>query len=276
MRIVHFTDPGCPWAFSAEPLRLRLDWTFGDQLEWDTRMIVLARSGDEYARKGFTPDKLAAGLRMIQGRYGMPIDVSERARMAGTERACRAVVAARLNAAELEQRLLRELRIQAMSGALLDDDATIDAAAHAAGVDPDELREWAKSDQVHESLERDRAMARDPRAAAFALDHKLAASENGGRRYTAPSMEFHHDDRVLVAPGMQPWECYDALVANLAPALDRRSPAESVDEVLEWAGFPLATAEVAMLMDSSIDAAREQLIAAGAAFDAVGLDGYWQ
>lgn len=29
-RIVEFNDPGCPFAFSAEPHRLRLRWLFGD------------------------------------------------------------------------------------------------------------------------------------------------------------------------------------------------------------------------------------------------------
>jgi hypothetical protein len=26
VRITEFTDAGCPWAFSAEPFRRRLDW----------------------------------------------------------------------------------------------------------------------------------------------------------------------------------------------------------------------------------------------------------
>jgi hypothetical protein len=33
VRIRHFTDPGCPFAFSAEPRRLRLEWLFGDHIE---------------------------------------------------------------------------------------------------------------------------------------------------------------------------------------------------------------------------------------------------
>jgi hypothetical protein len=28
VRVRHFTDPGCPFAFCAEPRRLRLEWLF--------------------------------------------------------------------------------------------------------------------------------------------------------------------------------------------------------------------------------------------------------
>ena len=41
VRIRHFTDPGCPFAFSAERQRLRLEWLYGDQLRWSTHMVVL-------------------------------------------------------------------------------------------------------------------------------------------------------------------------------------------------------------------------------------------
>ena len=36
-----FTDPACPFAFSAEPVRQRLRWHYGDQLRWRPTMIVL-------------------------------------------------------------------------------------------------------------------------------------------------------------------------------------------------------------------------------------------
>ena len=38
--ITEYTDPACPWAFSAEPFRLRLDWLYGDRLEWQVRMVA--------------------------------------------------------------------------------------------------------------------------------------------------------------------------------------------------------------------------------------------
>ena len=39
--IREFTDPTCPWAFSAEPSRLRLLWLYGEGLRFERRMIVL-------------------------------------------------------------------------------------------------------------------------------------------------------------------------------------------------------------------------------------------
>jgi hypothetical protein len=41
LHVEHFTDPACPFAFSAEPVRQRLKWHYGDQLVWHDRMIVL-------------------------------------------------------------------------------------------------------------------------------------------------------------------------------------------------------------------------------------------
>jgi predicted DsbA family dithiol-disulfide isomerase len=60
IEIVHYTDPACPWAFSAEPVRLRLLWHYGDALAWRHRMIVLSEDPEEYARRGLTPELLAA------------------------------------------------------------------------------------------------------------------------------------------------------------------------------------------------------------------------
>ena len=46
VRIYEFTDPGCPWAWSAEPFRRRLDWLYGERIEWraaDGRPLRIAR-----------------------------------------------------------------------------------------------------------------------------------------------------------------------------------------------------------------------------------------
>jgi protein-disulfide isomerase-like protein with CxxC motif len=32
--VIEFTDPGCPWAYSASPALAALQWRYGDQLEW--------------------------------------------------------------------------------------------------------------------------------------------------------------------------------------------------------------------------------------------------
>lgn len=278
MQVVHFTDPSCPFAFSAEPHRLRMLWTFGDQLEWRTRMIVLAEDTAQFEAKGYTPALMATGYVHLQSLHGMPIDTRERPRLAATIAACRAVVATRVHRPAHEDALLRSLRVRVMSEpGLLDDQALIDAAATDAGLDPAELAGWVDEDAVEQALREDMRAARTPLPAALALDHKLAPSGDGsgGRRYTAPSIELHVGDRAVAAPGFQPWESYDVAIANLDPSLTRRDAPSNVGELLEWARYPLATVEAAAIMHVSADTARSALEAAGAAFHPAGPDGYW-
>ncbi len=63
--ITEYTDPACPWAYSAEPFRRRLDWLYGERLEWRVSLVVLSESPDDYAARGFTPAMLAAGHARI-------------------------------------------------------------------------------------------------------------------------------------------------------------------------------------------------------------------
>jgi len=109
VRITEFTDPGCPWAYSAEPFRRRLDWLYGEDLVWEVRMVGLAGSPEEYEAKGFDTARMAAAYRRIAHEHGMPIDTRERPRMAATVPACRAVVAARRESPERMRPLLRRL-----------------------------------------------------------------------------------------------------------------------------------------------------------------------
>jgi predicted DsbA family dithiol-disulfide isomerase len=257
-----FTDPACPFAFSAEPVRIRLRWHYGAGLRWTTRMIVLTREPGE-------AEKLAEGAPGLQRRYGMPIDPRPYPRPASSEPACRAVVAARLNAPDRADALLRRLRVRVMQAGLLDDPALIDAAAADAGLDPGALREWSASDEAAAALEEDAAAARDPLPAGRALDHKLGGPREQ-RRYTAPSYVIGG----VAVPGFNPVEAYETAIANRAPDLPRRAKPASVGELLEWAGEPLATAEVALVMGVDHDAARAELEPV-ARFEAAGADGYW-
>jgi predicted DsbA family dithiol-disulfide isomerase len=273
--ITEYTDPGCPWAYSAEPFRRRLSWLYGERLEWRVRLVGLAESPEEYTERGFTPERQAQAFATIAREHRMPIDTAERPRMAATVPACRAVVAARLRAPEHERRLLRRLRVRHFSGELLDEPQTIAAAARDAGLDPAQLEVWMREEEVEAALREDMAAAREPIAAARVLDHKLA-NWSGGRRYTCPSYEVvRMSDGVRIAvPGFQPWTVYDVVTANLVPGVDRREPPESVEEVLEWTGTPLATQEVAVVCDIGFAEARERL---GRVADErhVGADGFW-
>jgi hypothetical protein len=205
----------------------------------------------------------------------MPIDSSVRPRMAATVPACRAVVAARLHAPEAERPLLRRLRIRHFSGQLLDEPETIHAAARDAGIDPADLDRWTAEPEVQEALSEDMAIARHPMSAARVLDAKLA-NWSGGRRYTCPSYEIVRtsDGTRIAVPGFQPFAVYDVVTANLVPGVDRRDPPADVAEVLRWTGTPLASKEVAVVCDVSLQDAREAL---GHVADEahVGFDGFW-
>src|SRR5882757_11553621 len=100
IKIAHFPDPACPFAFSAEPARWRLNWLYGNEIEWRLHMVVLSQSPEEYLDKGFTPEIQERALTEIQRRYSMPIALGRRPRMAATVHACRAVVAARVHGPE--------------------------------------------------------------------------------------------------------------------------------------------------------------------------------
>jgi predicted DsbA family dithiol-disulfide isomerase len=273
--INHFTDPACPFAFSAEPARLKLRWLYGDQIEWRPRMVVLSESPRDYEAKGFTPERQQQALTEIQRKYGMPIDTRRRPRMMATVHACRAVVAARVHGEPGQDRaLLRRLRVHAMAGDLIDEPGVIARAATEAGIEPMMVFRAAADDPAVEvALREDMAAARAPSAASLALDHKLAAEGALGFRYTCPSYEIERIGgswpRVDV-PGFQPVEVYEAAIANLAPELQRRAAPESAAEVLEWAGEPLAAAEVAAIRGIDRDAAEAEL-----AQVAGGQGGFW-
>lgn len=248
---------------------------FGDQLRWQTVVVVLSEDADQLDRRGLTPEIVANASENLAALHGMPIETSIRPRLSIAVNACRAVVAARLRRPDAEDAMLRRLRVAAMGGALIDEPDVIRGAAAEAGIDPDELTAWLHADDVEASMRADMVLARSPAAAALALDHKLADAD-AGRRYTCPSYEMGPvaSDAMLVAPGFQPMDVYDALVANVAPDLARRPPPPTAREVLEWAQEPLATAEVAMVMGVDRDEARRRLMEC-AEPTAMGTDAFW-
>jgi len=275
VRITEYTDPGCPWAFSAEPFRRRLHWIYGDHLEWVSRMVVLSESPDDYREKGFDPEKQARAFLRIAIDHGMPIDTSVRPRMTATAPACRAVVATRVHAPAHAADLLRCLRVRHFEGSLIDEPEVIADAATHSGLNVGELERWMAAPDVDDALRDDMAKAREPMAAARVLDDKLA-NWSGGRRYTCPSYEISREaDGVRIAvPGFQPFPVYDVILANLVPDVARRAPAADVRQVLEWAGTPLATKEVASVCDVEVEEAREAL-GHVAEERHVGFDGFW-
>jgi 2-hydroxychromene-2-carboxylate isomerase len=258
VRIVEYTDPGCPWAYSAEPVRRRIDWLYGGEVDWEIRTVVLAESPAEYHERGFTPERQAAAFATIAREHGMPIDTSRRSRMGATGA------------------LLRCLRVHFFAGdGLLDEPEMLQLAADSAGVSRDALAQWMADPRLQDAVAQDMAAARRPLPAARVLDHKLA-NWSGGVRYTCPSYEITRlaDGVTIAVPGFQPFAVYDVLLANLVPGTERRAPADDAAEVLRWAGTPLATREVAVLLDTDQLDARERL-GRVATERHVGADGFW-
>jgi predicted DsbA family dithiol-disulfide isomerase len=268
LEITLFTDPACPFAFSAEPVRQRLRWHYGEGLDWQLRMIVLTLEPDE-------ADRLAEGAPGLQRRYGMPIAPGPYPRSFSSEPACRAIVAARRHTPALAERLLRALRVRTMAGGLLDDPQLIAAAARDAGIDVPELARWSAEPAVAAELESDVAAARSPSASARALDHKLGGPADQ-RRYSAPSYELRRADGSGAAsvPGFNPIEAYEAAIASLAPELPRAPKPESVSALLAWADEPLATAEVVAVMQQPEAEVRAELGRTAAPTPA-GAELYW-
>jgi predicted DsbA family dithiol-disulfide isomerase len=273
LTITHFTDPACPFAFSAEPVRRRLRWHYADQLAWEDRMVVLSLDPRE-------PRRLAEGAPNLQRTHGMPIDPGPKAGPVQSRPACAAVVAARVHAgAAVAERLLRALRVRTMAGGELDDPALLDAAAADAGLAPETLRDWVATPEAEFALESDIAAARAPSPAALRQAHKLSGPP-AQRRYSTPSYDIARADGTgapVAIPGFNPVEVYESALHNLTAELERRGKPANVEEALDWAGeTPLATAEVALLLEVDATAARANLARAGAQPIAAGADFYWR
>jgi 2-hydroxychromene-2-carboxylate isomerase len=252
---VHYSDPGCPWAYSASPALATLYWRYGDALSWRLVTIGLTEEGAQYERRGYTPARSARGYRAFR-RFGMPLSTEPRRRIPGTSRACRAIVATRLHQPELEYAAFRALQFGWFTTPLvLDEDADIakalgtvpslDVAAAVAGIDDPGVRQ---------AYEADRAEARTAAGGPTEFQGK-AANSDGAVRFTAPSVVFEAPDgRRLEAGGFQPVEAYDVVIANLDPALPRRAAATDPLEALEEMPWGLTTEEVAAVMVSGNDA----------------------
>ena len=242
-------------------------------------MVVLS----EEVPEDFTPEKLSGAYRRLALRYGMPIDWRERVRVAPSVHACRAVVAVRLRwpeqrgrdaappaRAQLRRRAARRLR-HARAGR---------RAGRAAGRRAGRVGRRARGRGGAAGRHaRPRARRRPPRA-------RRTTSSAGRRRSAAtpapptsccatrdPPADWPTARRVDL-PGFRPVEAYEAAIANLAPELTRRPDPRTAGEVLEWAGVPLATAEVAAVMDREPPTCAASW-RARARFEPVGVDGYW-
>lgn len=254
--ITHFSDPGCPWAYSASPAHALLRWRFGHQLDWRLVLIGLAESGERYERLGYTPVRSAQGYARYR-RFGMVFGGQPKARMTGTGRACRAVVATRLAQPERELAVFRALQLAQFTTTLLldEDDDLRTALRDVEGVDAAAIVAALDDPAVETAYQEDRALARTAAGTPTEVQGR-AANSDGAVRYTAPSLIFRHPGGAsLEVGGFQPFEAYDTALANLDVTLERRAAAEDPVEVVAALPFAPTTREVAVCLADRLDEA---------------------
>jgi 2-hydroxychromene-2-carboxylate isomerase len=271
LHVTHYSDPGCPWAWSASPALSVLQWRYGDQLAWRHVMIGLTEHGGVYERRGYTPESNAMGYRRFR-RRGMPFATAPRERIHGTWPMCRVVVAARRLHPDREWAVFRALQFaQFTSAAFLEDPAALRAAIDwVPRIDADAVMAAASDPATEVAFREDLDEARTAAGGPTEFQGK-AANTDGRVRYTAPSLVIATEDgRRLEAGGFQPVEAYDVVIANLDPTLERRAPARDAAEALPAFPDGLTTAELAAIMTPNneapdLDAAEDALIALAAA-----------
>ena len=262
-----------------------IEWRYGDQLDWRLALIGLTESAEQYADRGYTPVRGALGQLSFR-RYGMPFSPAPKARLSATARACRAVIAARMQEPGSEWRTFRAIQLANFTTPLVieDDEQLAAVLSQWAGVDGKSIVAALDDPDVTEAYERDKAESRSAAGSAAELQGKTAATD-GPVRFTAPSIVFKANGTSAVAGGFQPVEAYDVLISNLDPTLDREPPPETPEPLLERFEGGLTTQEVAALMTRGNDApdrraaeaALIELVASGRAVrQPLGDDALWK
>ena len=272
----HFSDPGCPWAYSASPALATLRWRYGAQLDWQLTLIGLTERAQQYVDRGYTPQRQARGYRNFR-QYGMPFQTQPKHQWPprhapaapSSPPACRTrrwatPPSAHCSSCSSPRRSCSTRTATSPRGLRRVDG--LDAQAIVARID---------DPAVVAAYEADRALARTAAGSPTEFQGKSAATD-GPVRYTAPSLVFERGDQRLEAGGFQPIEAYDVILANFDTTLERRPAAEEPLEALDEAPYGLVTAEVAEIMRPGLfpadrGAAEDALIDAAARGDVVRL-----
>jgi protein-disulfide isomerase-like protein with CxxC motif len=283
--VTHFSDPGCPWAYSASPALAVLRWRYGGQLEWRFVTIGLSEDPARYVERGYTPTRMAVG-NMHFRRYGMPFTSEPRARVAATGRACRAIVATRLLDPQREEEAFRALQFGWFTSTLvLDrDDDIATALGRVRGLDVAAVVAAIEDERTIAAYEGDKEETRTAEGSPTHFQGK-ARQTDGPVRYSAPSLVFESDGRRLEAGGFQSIEAYDVVIANLDPSLAREGAPQEPLPALERFPGGLVTQEVAAIMTpnngfpdrAAAESALVELVGAGTARRTqLGDDALWQ
>jgi len=284
--VTHFTDAGCPWAYSASPALAVLRWRYREQLDWRIVTIGLTEDPQQYVDRGYTATRMALTSAAFR-RYGMPFLAAPRARVLATTRACRAVVATRLLDPPREGAVHRALQFGWFTSTLLldENDGIASALRRIEGLDVDAVIAAIDDPATIKGYEADKQETRSADGGPTHFQGK-ARQTDGPVRFSAPSLVFTHaDGRRMEAGGFQPIEAYDVLIANLDPTLERHDPAQDPRQALELFPEGLVTQEIAAIMapnnvPADRDAAERELIellgAGEVQREALGDDALWK
>jgi protein-disulfide isomerase-like protein with CxxC motif len=251
-----FSDPACPFGYSVNPALRVIEWRYGSQIDWRLVLVGLSEDTSRYAKMGFTPARQTQGAIRFRDQWGMPFALITKAGLSASARACRAVIAARLEWPGSEWAVFRTLQLANFNTPLLfDNDAHLrEVLSVVEGVDADQIVSMIDAPEVLEAYERDKALTRTAAGSPTEFQGK-AGDSDGSVRYTAPSVIFERatDGMRLEAGGMQTVEAYDVLIANLDPTLERKAPPEDVGELFDHFPLGLTTQEVAAIMTAGND-----------------------
>jgi protein-disulfide isomerase-like protein with CxxC motif len=248
--VTHYSDPGCPFAYSASPALAVLRWRYRDQLDWRLVTIGLAEDPQRYLDAGYTPTRSTIGQQSYFRRFGMPLLMAPRERVTATSRACRAIVATRALAPGREHEVLRALQLAWFTTPLLlDQDADIALALERVdGIDAQAIVAAIDEPNTISAYEKDKMQTRQAEGGPTDFQGK-ARQTDGPVRYSAPSLVFESESgQRLEGGGFQTIEAYDVLIANLDTTLERHAPPERAVDALSAFPDGLVTQELAAIM----------------------------
>src|SRR5262249_48404188 len=154
-----YSDPACPWAYSECPALRVLEWRYADQLNWRLVVVGLSEDTSRYERNGYTPGRSALGQVRFRDDYGKPVSTLPQPGPSPSSPACRAIVAARLQAPGGEWRVFRALQLANFTTPFLfkDTDAMREVLRGVRGIDADAVVDAISSPEVIAAYERDKA-----------------------------------------------------------------------------------------------------------------------
>ena len=231
----YYTDPSCPWSWSAEPVLRRLMVEFGDNLSWTYVMGGLAR---DYTKSPGGPEALLAHWLDVAADGRMPIDprLWRESAIGSSYPACIAVKAAAEQASDGGYRYLRVVREGLMCfRRKLDAVEALVEEARRARLDVERFRVDLASNAMVEEFGNDLEEVRHPPPEA---EHVVRGGEH--RRFSFPSVSFGGISFVALT---EPYEqVRAAALAGGAHPVDAAPPA--IEEALRRFGA-MATSEVA-------------------------------